>query len=688
MRRVHAHWHREVCRGSALLCARRQQPEASCVAHGLVGQHHVDMVVVEVVKVGRKARRHRVQCEVQLHYRVAAVLVLQAHRVGVVVFRVGVSVVPRQRSAVVVHLRCVADVVDRQVEMHHAVACVPCRQRHPRGLRALGVFLPVEVPCQALALADVVALRGVEGRVDEEHQGVVVGASADEVDDGPEVDGVHVVVANGVGSRQRRQAQQASVVHQLVGRLGQLGARSVHHPPGFPFHPLGVLYVCVFRPHVACLPAADVEATCVARMAAAAQRLQLQRVDGVDAYRDGVVEVIPVAVGVHEAQFAHISRCAARTHQRLCQRRMLIVVSHRHIVAVGVQRVGAQRYRVAVGHQAEPIACLARRTHRREAVGRAVELGVEHVFPFRPESGIRARDHEIVRRESVGRHLRLACGVLYADDAHAVLPVGVHAAVFDVHLYDVRPFVAHYLVCAPVVKVAAAGVGRYAVPRADDFAAGELVLYAVVDALRPAQVAADGVCVFVDAVDGIAHTRQRHVAAALVVGARSAAFAVGPRQTRRECIRACVAAAELAGGKRDHPVGSQAESVFADAEEVERVGDGRGGGRKVVVGRNRHLCALRKAGVGWSIRYLVHLIGAVEVLHRYVWFGIQLDGPLRTRHRSVPSLRLILRIDHMVVFLHDSYLRTRARIALRARAHKHAHDRNGRGYQSLEVSFF
>ena len=76
-----------------------------------------------MVETCHEACGHGMESEIEVYDAVAAVLVLQPHGVCVVVFRIGAAVDPCQRTAVVVHVGCVADIKYGEVQVYNAVAC-------------------------------------------------------------------------------------------------------------------------------------------------------------------------------------------------------------------------------------------------------------------------------------------------------------------------------------------------------------------------------------------------------------------------------------------------------------------------------------------------------------------------------------------------------------------------------------
>ena len=219
------------------------------------------------------------------------------------------------------------------------------------------------------------------------------------------------------------------------------------------------------------------------------------------------------------------------------------------------------------------------------------------------------------------------------------------------HLHNVRALVAHDLVRMPLVLVA---VDRYLIPRRDYLAARPLVHHPVVNPLVPGHVGPvhTRVGVLIHAVDGIVHAVEAVPAVRRCVGARPGHRLEGigaaqrnARSVRREVVR-----------ERHVPVVRYAELRLLDAEEKEREIQLHSRRREAVVRVDvllRPLAVHPERRVWRVVRYLVHIIVAVEKLHRNIGHARQHHLPLSAGNNSVPPLPAVLLQRRVVVFLLD-----------------------------------
>ena len=198
-------------------------------------------------------------------------------------------------------------------------------------------------------------------------------------------------------------------------------------------------------------------------------------------------------------------------------------------------------------------------------------------------------------------------------------------------------------------------------PRADNLAARELVLDAVVDAVDAVRLAANevgGVRVLHHSIDGVLHS-HRIVREGVCMSWRAVPGEfVGVRAEAVGTVGGAAAEVRRAG-KGHQPVGTQTELVLADAEKVEGVRDYRMARSKDVVRTDTHSCSEAESCVGRVVGDGVHIVGAVETLHGDVGHAAEDYLRVGAGDHGVPSLVAVARNGGMVVFLFDLHFGAR-----------------------------
>ena len=172
--------------------------------------------------------------------------------------------------------------------------------------------------------------------------------------------------------------------------------------------------------------------------------------------------------------------------------------------------------------------------------------------------------------------------------------------------------------------------------------------------------------IFIDTIYGIMHA----VGIRCPIGCCVASGNLGRRCRPGKHVASCTEAVRtpVAGGvsiiicyaaECHHSVGSDAERRLADAKEIEWVINSSLLAGKDIVRTNGHACAEGERWVSRIVGNLFHGVGAVEILHRYVWLcGEHYHAVVVSVDDGVPPLLLIDFVWHVVNPLVDNNIWT------------------------------